>query len=218
MAIGTYAQLKSAVETWLSRQGDSDITGNAGDFVSLAGARLNRDLPLRMMQTTTTLTGTASSRELALPTDYIEPYALHLTTSGQEAVLKPEVAGNFLYGTIAGTPTAWCINGANIDLDVPCDQAHTFSFRYRKTFTLSDSETTNWLLTNHPDCYLAAVMVEACVFADDPRASGWEQRLQAAIASIAETDARSVAVATLNVDPVLVGRGRFDYTTGRSWP
>lgn len=215
MALATYDDLKSALVTWLARDGDTAITSNAADFVSLAGARLNRDLPLRMMHTTTTLTGTTSSRSIALPSDFIEPVALFLTTFGEQTMLKPLVAGNFEYGTTSETPTAWCINGSNIDLDTPCDQAHTFSFRYRKSFTLSDSETTNWLLTNHPDCYLAACMVEACVFTDDERASSWEQRLQSAMASIAQTDARSISVATLAVDPALGRRAPyFNFTMG----
>jgi hypothetical protein len=218
MAISTYTELKAAIEAWLSRQGDASITANAADFISLAEARLNRDLPLRVMQTTTTLTGTVSSRAVALPSDFIEPIALFLTTFGVETFLKPLVAGNFEYETTSGTPAGWCINGTNIDLDAPCDQAHTFSFRYRKSFALSDADPTNWLLTNHPDCYLSACMVEAGIFAEDERASSWEQRLRSAIDSIAWVDARSIAVGTLSVDPALRAPGRFDFATGRTWP
>jgi hypothetical protein len=218
MALSTYSELKSAIETWLARQGDTNISSNAADFVTLAEARLNRDLPLRVMHTTTTLTGTISSRAVALPSDFIEPIALFLTTFGEEEMLKPLVAGNFEYRTTSGTPVAWCINGTNIDLDAPCDQAHTFSFRYRKSFALSDAAPTNWLLTNHPDCYLSACMVEAGIFAEDERASSWEQRLRSAIDSIAWVDARSISVGTLSVDPALRAPGRFDFATGRTWP
>lgn len=216
MAIATYSGLKTALETWLSRQSDTTISGNAADFVTLCEARLNRELPLRVMHTTTTLTGTTSSRSVALPSDYIEPVALFLTTFGVQTMLKPLVAGNFEYGTTSGTPTAWCINGENIDLDVPCDQAHTFSFRYRKSFALSDSNPTNWLLTNHPDCYLSGALVEALMLSQDMDSMAlWEQRFRGAVESIAQSDARSIAVSTLQIDPSLsVRHAPFNFTSG----
>jgi hypothetical protein len=64
-----------------ARSGDTQISGNAADFVTLAESRLNRDLPLRVMQTTTTLTATAGSRSVALPSDFIEPYTARTSTS-----------------------------------------------------------------------------------------------------------------------------------------
>lgn len=215
MAIGTFAQLKTALETWLSRSGDSTISGNAADFVTLAEARLNRDLPLRVMQTTTTLTGTAGLRTVALPSDYIEPIALFLTTFGVQTMLNAAVAGNFEYSTGTGAPVGWCINGSNIDLDKLSDQAHTFSFRYRKSFALSDAAPTNWLLTNHPDCYLSACIVEAAMLTQDmDKIAVWEQRYKGAVEDIAWTDARSISVAPLRVDPSLTGQGGFNILTG----
>jgi hypothetical protein len=218
MPLSNYSELTAVIETWLAREGDTNVSSNAADFVALAGARLNRDLPLRVMQTTVPLTGTVSSRAIDLPTDFIEPYALHLTTFGDETMQTPLVAGNFDPRTTSGTPAGWCINGETIELDAPCDQAHTFNFRYRKSFTLSVSSTTTWLLTNHPDCYLSACMVEACLLTEDQRGVFWEQKLQRAMESIAQTDARSIAVATLQVDPGILRPSGFDWTTGRTWP
>lgn len=215
MAIGTYAQLKTALETWLSRSGDTTVSGNAADFVTLAEARINRDLPLRMMQTTTTLTGTPGSRSIALPSDFIEPYALFLTTFGVHTMLTPAVAGNFEYSTGTAAPIGWCINGSNIDLDKLSDLAHTYSFRYRKSFALSDAAPTNWLLTNHPDCYLSACIVEAAMLTQDmDKISVWEQRYKGAVEDIAWTDARSISVAPLQVDQALLGDGAFNILTG----
>ena len=139
MAISTYAELKTAIATWLERSGDSAVTGNAADFVTLAESRLNRSLSLRAMETETTLTGTVSSRQLTLPSDYVEPKSLFLTTFGTQDWLRPFLAGTETLGTTNGTPTAWTINGTAIDLDRPCDQAHSFLFRYRQSFALSDA-------------------------------------------------------------------------------
>lgn len=215
MAIATYTQLKTALETWLSRSGDGTISGNAADFVTLAEARIKRDIPMRVMLTTTTLTGTIGSRAVALPSDFIEPIALFLTTFGEETMLTPQVAGNFEYSTTSGTPNAWCINESNIDLDVICDQAHSFSFRYRKSLALSDANPTNWLLTNHPDCYLSACLVEAALLTQDmDKIAVWEQRYQGTKEAIAWAEARNISVGTLQVDPALLRHGSFNINTG----
>jgi hypothetical protein len=215
MAIGTYSQLKTAIETWMARSSDTEISGNATDLVTLAEDRLNRDLPLRVNYTDTTLTGTAGSRALTLPSDFYEPVALWLTTFSVRTMLTPFIAGNVEVTTTRGTPQAWCINGTGIDLDILCDQAHTFLFRYRKSFALSDSATTNWLLTNHPSVYLQACLLEAELLAKDWEAAAIrESILTKMIDAIAWKDARNLALAPLATDAALVGNTGFNINTG----
>jgi hypothetical protein len=215
MALSTYSELKTAIETWLARAGDTEISGNAADIVTLAEARLKRDLPLRVTWTSTTLTGTPGSRSIALPSNYVEPQSLFLTTFGVQTMLKPEIAGNIEYGATGGTPSAWAIAGSNIDLDVPCDQAHTFTFHYRKSLSLSDSSPTNDLLTQHPDAYLFACLFEAAMLIQDFEAAvAWNERAKITIESVADSDARSRSVATLSVDPAIVTPGGFNINEG----
>lgn len=215
MAISTYAELKAAIPVWMAREGDTELEGQAATFVALAESRLKRDLQMLRMVADTDLTGTADSRELELPADFLEPVALFLTSFGDRQMLKPMVAGTFEYGTVAGVPDAWCINGENIDLDVPCNDAHTFSFRYRQTFALSDDEDTNWLLTNHPDVYLAACLVEAWMFRRNAaEATSWETRYTDAIERINWRDSRQTSLATLSVDPAIGARRGFNIYEG----
>ncbi len=215
MAISTYAELKTAIANWLERSGDTTISANAGDFIALAESRLNRALALRAMETETTLTGTASSRSLVLPADFVEPKSLFLTTFGTQGRLRPFLAGTEPLSTANGTPTAWTVNGTNIDLDRPCDQAHSFLFRYRRSFALSDGAPTNWLLSNHPDAYLFAALIEANIFLGDNEAAvGWELRLGQALGQIADKEGRSKSRATLVTDPALGAAGGFTITTG----
>ena len=77
MAIGTYAELQTAVANWLDR---GDPTDRIVEFIDLAEARMNRNLRLRLMETTATGTLTAGTREYDLPTDYIQAREFHLTT------------------------------------------------------------------------------------------------------------------------------------------
>lgn len=215
MAISTFAELKTAVANWLERSGDAAITASVADFIALAESRLNRMLKLRAMEATTTLTGTHSSRSLSLPTDYVEPKALFLTTFGAQDELRPFLAGTEAFGTTNGVPGAWTIDGANISLDVPCDQAHTFSFQYRQKFALSDAAPTNWLLTNHPDAYLFASLIEANVFLGDTEtAVGWELRLTPSVEEINAKEGRSKSRAILTMDNALAATGGFQITRG----
>lgn len=212
MAITTYSELQTAVQTWLDR---NDLSSNAADFITLAESRLNRVLPLRVNWTDATLTGTTGSRLLTLPTDFVEPVALFLTTFGVRTKLTPFVAGTIEAGTVNCAPIGWSINGASIELDAPCDQAHTFSFRYRKSFALSVSAPTNWLLTNHPDVYLFASLVEAAFFIENPDfLTGCHQRLDLAINEVTVKEGRSNAQATLQADPALVSPSGFNINTG----
>ena len=69
MAIGTYAELQTAVANWLDR---SDLTDRIQEFIDLSEARINRNLRLRLMETTATGTLVAGTRDYTLPTDYIQ--------------------------------------------------------------------------------------------------------------------------------------------------
>jgi hypothetical protein len=214
MAISTYIELKTAIDSWLARD---DLTSKTGDFIMLAEARLNRICPLNVNRVDLAMTCASGSRNpITFPTDFVEPIALYLTTNSAYTMLLPKIAGTFSYGTTEATPVAWCINGSAIDLDSPCDAAHTFSFRYRKSFTLSDSAPTNWLLTNHPDVYLHAALVEAEMYLKDFEAAAVRLAMVEQTANqVSEKDARNLSMAPLVVDRALrPPAASFDYTVG----
>lgn len=215
MTISTYAELQTAVTNWLDR---TDLSSRIVEFISLAESRINRDLAqVRMAWSNTALTGTLSSRSIALPTDFIEGAALFLTTNGSQQKLRPFINGVMALRTTNGSPLAWSVNGANIDLDCPCDQAHTFLFRYRVRWQLSDSATTSWLLTNHPDLYLYATLAEACAFTQEEAGiTVAEAKYKAAVNEIEEKEARTLSTAPLQSDPALLQNLRqpFDFTYG----
>lgn len=211
MSLDTYANLKTEVANWLERSGDSVISSNVVVFIHLAESRINRDLRLNAVEAESTPSGSVGSRTLTLPSGFIEPMGLWLTTNSVREPLRQFIAGTEPFGTTNGVPSAWCIDGTGISLDVPCDAAHTFAFRYRGKLTLSDSATTNSLLTNHPDIYLAATLVEAFAFLHDvENGVVWNSRYKAAVDEVNTVNARSKRV-KLMVDPMLSGMGRGGY-------
>jgi hypothetical protein len=208
MTISTYAQLKTAVETWRARA-TTEITTNAADFVTLAEAKLTRELPLRMMWTNTTLTATAGSRELDLPATFVEDEWLKITTDDRFDEIRKRTADRMRYISSEGEPTEWCINGENIDLNRPAASAYTFSFRYRAKFALSDAAPTNWLLTHHPDIYLAAVLVWSGLLIKADDIGQWNALLMDGMAKLKTTDARAEGDVLTEIDPGLLPARRY---------
>jgi hypothetical protein len=75
MALTTFSQLKTSIANYLNR---SDLTGVIPDFITLAESKLNRNLRLRKMQTTTTLTCVSGTATIDLPTDFLEVVQLYV--------------------------------------------------------------------------------------------------------------------------------------------
>lgn len=105
-------------------------------------------------------------------------------------------------------PQYWTIDGGNIGLNCPCDQAYSFTFRYRQGLALSDANPTNILLTTYPDIYLAAAMVEAAPYLKDADALQlWQAKRGSISHDIREEEERANGLSTLSTEPALLTRG-----------
>jgi hypothetical protein len=221
MALSTYAGLKAAIGSWNFNR----ATLPADDLVTLAEARLNRDLRLRAMETEAALTGIVGSRTIPLPADFLEPLALFIERPGQGRQGLRFVAAAMDDSAIAGEPRAWTIDAGALAFERPCDQPYGFTLRHLARFQLAatapqDGSQSNWLLANWPDAYLAACNVEAALWLEeDDQALRWQTRYADALAAINAKESRSAALKTLSVDAALLpramGRGSaFDIRSG----
>ncbi len=199
MAIANYNQLQQAVSTWMGR---ADVLGDATDFISLAEARLNREL--NPVEVDASLVGTPGSRTIDISSlAMVEPIALFVEDTGGELRILPRAESTFPHMNIVGLPSIWAIDGASIDFNRPCDQAYNFRFRYNQRFGLSDAAPTNWLLTEHPDVYLAASLMWGGVFTKDGSyAASFKAVLDETIPTIRTAIARKKR-GELTVDPAL---------------
>lgn len=214
MAISNYSDLLSSVVVWMDRAG---LSGDAQDFVRLAEARLNRELD--PVELDSTITGVTDSRRIDVSALLVEEaVALFLAEAGlNEAQLTQKGDGTFPYLTNAGRPSYWAMDENNeyIDFDRPLDGDYAFRFRFRQRFALSEAESTNWLLTNHPDVYLAAVLVWGGLFIrDNPYAVSFKAVLEEALPEIRHQIAQSKR-GTLTVDRGLMGVGGRRYYNHR---
>lgn len=211
MALATYSDLQDQVTNWMARSG---LSGQAADFITLAEARLNREL--NPVEVDVTLTGTTSSREIDISAEsMVEPIALFLAETGLDEVeLTKKQDGTFPYSVINGRPRYWAIDNTNIDFDCPLSGDYPFRFRYRQRFALSDSAPTNWLLTNHPDVYLAATLIWSGLYTrNNPIVSSFVEVLRDGVPSVANIIAQS-SRAVLTTDTALQRMGRRSYYDG----
>lgn len=216
MALATYSDLKTSVASWLER---SDMTTVIVDCIALAEARLNRELG--PVETDASLTGTVDSRSLDISAlSLVEPIELWVAnpSNEDEREVQQQSPSTMAYADTSGPPQQWVMASTSaLKLDRPCDQAYAFRFHYRQRFALSDSATTNWLLTNHPDIYLAASLMWGAGYQEAfPNGAMWKGVLDEQLPAVAHTLAKQ-RKGTLRVDPGLANIGRrstFNYTTG----
>lgn len=205
MSIGNFTELKSSVTSWMAR---SNLSGQAEDFIMLGESGLNRELgPIEL---DTTLTGTVGSRSIDISAlKCIDPMSLFLVQPGlEERQILKQADGTFPYRDTTGTPRIWAVEGENIDFDCKLDTAYSFRFHFKQRFALSESVPTNWLLTNHPDVYLAACLVWGGLFTKNPaQAAIWKQVLDVGIPQV-RWQVSQKHRAPLRVDPALGAIGR----------
>jgi hypothetical protein len=157
MAITTATELRTAVQNRMG--GRTDISDDQYDeFISLGEAHLNRELRLQEMQTSTTLSLSASARSVSLPSDFLEDISLVYQNNDFTLVRKtlPEI--NVMVDSDETVPAFYAISD-KIYFEAPADQAYSLTLDYYQRWDIL-TDSTNTLLTNHPDCYLYSALVE----------------------------------------------------------
>lgn len=167
MGLSNYSELKTSIETWMERSGDAVITGNAGDIVTLAEARINR--VIENLSQETTLNAVADSRSIDISSlSLVEPISLWRTDeAGADQQIELKNLGSLHQNDVAGDPAFAALDSDSLEFDCPLQAGQTFRFVYRGRVALSDSNTTNDILTNHPDVYLAACLFWGGLLTED---------------------------------------------------
>ena len=174
MAISTYTELKSAIESWLDR---TDLDTVIPDFVMIAEAGFNRVLRHRRMLSRTT--ADVDTEYTSLPSDFLEMKALQINGDPIRSLtyLNPmEMDKADATYSVAAKPVYFSvINDYFQVLPIP-DQTYVGELiYYAKVPALGASQTTNWLLDDHPDIYLYGALRQASPYLrEDERLPVWE--------------------------------------------
>jgi hypothetical protein len=198
MALDTYANLQDALNGWRS---DTLFTTRIPDFITLFEAQANRVLRTSFQETTSSLT--PSSGTASLPADYL--LWRRLTWTGdpyneleyvQPSYFQATYPTSISSGNSTNVPGIFTIEGSTIRIK-PVDSANTALTLdyYAKIPALSVTNTTNWLLTSHPDIYLFGALCEAELFGmNDERAPMWKARRDEGIEQLQRLSTRSKGV------------------------
>jgi len=191
MAISTYAELKTAIASWLDRE---DLTNIIPDFIALTESRHRRDFKIRRMETRVTASTIADTEYYSLPDNYVAMRNIQLNTDPKTSLeyLTPEIMDRVKGGSSTGKPKAYSIIGNNFQLRPIPDSVYEIEMLYYKYFTpLSDSNTTNDMLTYHPDLYLYGSLVEAEPYLqNDKRLQTWASLYDRAKKDLIDTNKR----------------------------
>ena len=158
MGLANYSELQTAIATFMERTGDTDVTNNIEDCITLGEAQINRVIENLSLETS--LSATASSRSIDISSlNVVEPISLWRTDEdGEDTPIELKNLGSLKQSDVAGDPYAAALDADSLEFDKPLTSGQTFRFVYRGRVALSDSNTTNDILTNHPDVYLAAAI------------------------------------------------------------
>jgi hypothetical protein len=187
MAINSYTTLKTAISNYIRR--GTSLDAYIPDFIAMAESKLSRlfDNQQSENQQTGSLTN-----PLSFPTGINSVRSLSLllgtgTGIDLEYVTPQVLAG---YGTASGTPRFFTVQANQIYFYPQPDSGYTYYMYYDKQITpLSDTDTTNWLLTASPDVYLYGSLIEAAgMIPNEPRLPVWEARYSGLIKEIVAQD------------------------------
>jgi hypothetical protein len=182
MAISTYSELKASIADYLNR---ADLTAVIPTFVSLAEAQINRDV--RHWEMENRATTTFDSHYATRPSEWVETIRLSLvsgTTTHMRLISRSAMAekrSNDL--NASGTPLYYSHSESQYELYPTPDASYTGEvLYYQKIPALSDSATTNWLLSYAPDVYLYGSLIHSAPYlAEDGRTSVWASMYSAAV-------------------------------------
>jgi hypothetical protein len=155
MAIATYTDLRTALGNWLSR---GDLADRIPEFITMAEATMNKVVRSRLMVVTSNYNISSGANSVSVNDDILQSTRVVRATNATET-LQQKPLGYIdqalrVRQSVSATPLYYAIDGNKLIVAPVADTAKVYAVSaYRKVPPLA-SNSTNWLLTNHPDIYL----------------------------------------------------------------
>lgn len=220
MAIDTYAKLQTAIMDELYRKsgtlasdvtiGATTIEGKVKRAIANCEIRVQRTIRTRQMETATSIAFTNGTSQYSLPSDFLSARLMYLdqdpiVTMDQDSL--ENIIAEFP-SAATGEPAKFAVSGSSFFVRPIPDSGRTAKLYYYQTITpLSDSNTSNWLLTAAPDVYLYGSCVEMMPYlGDDERIQVWKGAFDESIRLLTGDDdaAKWNGVLVKSVLPVMV--------------
>jgi hypothetical protein len=191
MALTNYTTLKASIANWLNR---SDLTSEiADDFIVLAEADFNSKLRVRKMITQSSFT--IDSETEVLPTDFLQVRDFFILSGNTKVPLRymsPSQMDQVKGTSTTGLPNSYTILGDNFRFSPKPDGTYTGIVNYYKKFdSLSSSNASNYILTDHPAIYLYGSLFHAANFLggySPQQVQSWQQMFATAMERLEQND------------------------------
>lgn len=161
--ITNYSTLKTEVANFAAR---SDLTADIPLMISLAETRIYREMRVTEMETA--LSSTISSGVIAVPTGFVEAKKFYIDGSPVQELERMSLDQLYVkYPTrsACGKPHFFAEEGGNFIFGPYPDSDYTVKGVYYKQLDpLSDSNTSNWLITKFQDGILFGALLETALF------------------------------------------------------
>jgi hypothetical protein len=172
MTFDTYANLQTEILAKLNRAADSDAVTRVVSWITLAEDEMRMALTRLMVYQGETKNDafSISAEYTVLPSGFFRARNLvinSVTPYINMDYIPPKQVDQLDPYAIADRPRHYTIQGGQLRVIPPPDTTYTASFTYYALPSLSNSQTTNWLLTAHPKLYFIAALAEAYAYYDD---------------------------------------------------
>jgi hypothetical protein len=199
MAIDTYAKLQSEILDTLDR---TDLVADVTEFtpgtiegavqraISKAERRIIRRLRTREFETSSSISTVSGTETISIPSDLVMIKAAVIQTNPNVVLQQKDLTTllNDNPSTATGTPASYAAFGTSLYLRPVPGTAQTIKlFYYNSPTPLSDSNTSNTILTKYPDLLLYGALIEITAHVeDDERLQIWKGAFDEAVKDITE--------------------------------
>lgn len=183
MPLDNYADLKSEIAGWLVEAGVADFEARVPTFVRMFEVRANRKLRHRLMGKRAT--ALVEDQFVPLPVGWLEAINVQVNALDPQPLeyksmdFLDEIRGS----TSTGALRYYTIVANTIELvPTPVGTTEIEMVYYEKIPFLSDTNPTNWLLTEAPDLYLFGSLMNAELYGvNDERVTTWATAMSEAM-------------------------------------
>jgi hypothetical protein len=190
--IQTYADLQAAIIDLLNRP---DLVNQPATWIQLAEAQMNRTIRSRWMLSRSQ-TFTIGAEYVSVPADFagVKSFLITSTTPAVKLTYQtPEVMDELSAErwSQSTTPCDYTILGSEFRFSPVPGGSYTAQLTYYQRIPALSANSTNWLLTNHPDAYLYGAALQSVPYlSDEDRVELWATAYQQIIADINTNDGK----------------------------
>lgn len=174
MSLTDYNGLLQSIEDWSKRD---DVANVIPDFIVLAEKEIDKSLELHDNEKRATVVLNTDDRFVKLPSDYLQIRSLRVVDGANYYDMVYAPPEGLALSRIAGRPYYFTVN-SKIEFDKIPDKSYTIEMTYYSTLVpLSESNTTNNVLTRYPDIYLYGALSALHRWARDEETAQYYQNL-----------------------------------------